>query len=465
MATVITRVEVFRSVEAMAPWYADVARLNLACRRPSPFQTPEYLAAYQANDEQARPGEAPLLLLAFAGDEPRGFLALRRRPDRVAGLPATRLDLFTLHDADRPGLVAHPDDERACAAAMLRHLAEREPGWTFLELAEQDAASPLVAAQEHLPAGRFYVRRFPNNPNGTVELPEGFEPWFRGLNGEQRSKVTRRARALLGPGDVELVVGREGPAAGALLDAYLDVERRSWKARVAAGISRHPQRVAFFRSLLAAGQPAVPTFLFLVRDGLPIAGFLTLAFHGTVYGLEMAFDEAEAALSPGNVLMLLAIREAAARGAGAFNMLGNFEYHKARWKAAVTETDAVQVYRRFGPHHLRAVAGEWRRRLLGRGTTQRDVEYNLTRQHAPAAPADAASPHVDREASRTAALAILERLARGEAAVERVSGAALAALLPFDVPGLTPKAPPPPPPPRRRGQRQRLAGPVGSGQA
>ncbi len=450
MATGVTEVQAFRSVEAAAPWRDAIARLNQASRRPSPFQTLEYLETYAAHDEQARPGDEPLLLLALADGEPVGFLALRRRLDRVAGLRCARLDHFCLHDADRPGLSARPEDERACAAAMLRHLAEREPGWSLLELGEQDAGSPFTAAGELLPGRRFYVRRFPNNPNGTVDLAAGFEPWFKALHGEQRSKVTRRARTLLGPGDVELVVARGGAGPAALLDAYLELEGRSWKAPAHAGISRHPERVAFFRALLAPGGPAEPTFLFLLRGGLPIAGFLTLAFGRATYGMEMAFDEAEAEQAPGNVLMLLAIREAAAQGAAAFNMLGNFEYHKARWRAEVTETDAVQVFRRLGPHHLRAVAGEWRRRLLGAGTSQRDVEYNLTREPA-GAPATAGRQPAELEAARAAAAAALAGLAGQAGAPARYTGPALAALLPFDIPGLTP---PPPPAPRRRGQRR-----------
>jgi len=449
-------VEVFRRLADLAPWRGALADLNLASGRPSPFQTLEYLEAYQAHDEQAQAGAEPLVLVAFAGGRPIGLLPLRLRPARALGLRCARLEHFTVHDADRPGLVARAEDEARCAEAFLRHLTGREPGWDLLELAEQDASSPLASAAAVLPDGRFYVRRFPNNPNGTVELRRGFEPWFRGLHREQRSKMTRRARALLGPGDVELLVTRSRAAAAALLDLYLDVEGRSWKAAARAGIARHPERVAFFRSLLAPGQPAEPTFLFLLRAGLPIAGFLTLAFERTVYGLEMAFDEAEGEAAPGNVLMLLAIREAAARGATGFNMLGNYEYHKARWKAAVTETAAIQVFRRFGPHHLRAVVGEWRRRVVGSGTTQRDVEFNLTRHRA------AGRPREDlREAARSAAEARLARLAAEGHALERCRGAALAALLPFAIPGLTPPAAAPPP--RRRGQRQRAAGPAGSG--
>jgi CelD/BcsL family acetyltransferase involved in cellulose biosynthesis len=445
--TEITNVEAFGALADLAPWRGDLARLARASRRPSPFTTPEYLAAYLAHEERVHAGSEPLLLLAFAGPAPVGFLALRRRPERILGLPCTRLEFLTTRDSDRPAVVALPEDERACAEAFYRHLATREAGWSTLELAEQDEASGLVAAASVLPRGRFLVRRYPNNPNGTVVLgPQGFGPWFQGLTGEQRSKVTRRARALLGPGDVELMVSDDRRALPELLDLYLDIEARSWKVVARAGISRHPERIAFFRSLMAAHQPASPVFLFLVRDGLPIAGFLTLSFERCVYGLEMAFDEAESELSPGNVLMLLAIRDAAARGGQAFNMLGNFEYHKARWGAAVTETSAVQVFRRGSPPHLKALAGALRRRVLGTGPTQRDVEYNLSRQGRAASP----SP-VDRAASRAGALATVARLTGAGHAVERLAGAALAALLPFEIPGLSPASGSPAP--RRRGQR------------
>jgi hypothetical protein len=445
-------VEVLRDLAALRPWYGAVEALNLASRRPNPFQSPRYLEIYAAHDEQPVRGAEPLLLLVLDGEVPVGFLALRRRPERVLGWAGSRLEPFVIRDCDRFGLVSRPEDEARCAAAAFATLVELE-GWGLLELPEQDATSPLVPDPAVVPPSRFYVRRYPNNPNGTIPLAGGAAAWYRALGGDQRSKVARRARALLGAADVELVTSRDPAAAGALLDLYLEVEARSWKVAARAGVARHPERVAFFRALLQPPYPATPVFHFLLRRGLPIAAFLVLDFAGVAYGLEMAFDEAESEAAPGNVLTLLAVVSAAARGAGAFNMLGNYEYHKARWRAVVTETSAVQVFRRGSAHHLKAVAGDLRRRLAGARRSQRDVEFNLSRPHGEAAPP---TPGDDGGALERAQ-ATLARLGAG---VWRASGSALDAILPFD---LAPGRDAPGPPPRRRGQRSRGLAPAPDG--
>jgi hypothetical protein len=81
------------------------------------------------------------------------------------------------------------------------------------------------------------------------------------------------------------------------------------------------------------------------------------------------------------------------------------------------------------------------------------VAFNLSRQGLAGA-GDA----IDRERSRREATTRLDRLALEGHGVARWEGPALAALLPFDVPGLTPRTPPSPKP-RRRGLRQKAAAP------
>lgn len=426
------RLEVHRSLDAILPRAAELQALNLASRRPSPFLAPAYLEIFLRHDEMAVEGSEPLLLLAFDGARLVGFLPLRRRPERLLGVTRTRLELLTVHDTDRATLVARPEDEGRCAAAFYRHLLVDEPGWTFLELLEQDAESPLYAFPPGVDASGFYLRRFPTNPNATVVFGDkGFPGWFRGLN-NFRSNLSRRTRAVLAAGHAEFVATTDRRASSDLLDLYLDLEARSWKVAAAAGISRHPVRIDLFRAMIGPGQAAEPLFHWLLLDGLPVAGMLSLLHAGGAYQMELAYDEAYGDLSPGNVLFMLGIRDALARGARSYNLLGNFAYHKSRWKAVVTETSAVQVYRRGSLHHAKALAGEWRRRLLGAGRTQRDVEYNLTKPAAAAEPAAEAGPRPDRAPSLALAREVFGRLERAGATLDRLAGPALAAAMPFD---------------------------------
>ena len=143
-ATLVVRA--FESLEALRPLTARLDALNLASRRPSPFATLAYLATFLAHDEDAHHGYQPLFLVAFEGEAPIGWMALRRQPGRLAGLQAHRIEFLVLHDNERPRMACREADEARCAAAFLRHLVEAERGWSLLEWMEQDEGSPLAAA-------------------------------------------------------------------------------------------------------------------------------------------------------------------------------------------------------------------------------------------------------------------------------------------------------------------------------
>jgi CelD/BcsL family acetyltransferase involved in cellulose biosynthesis len=424
----LPRVEAFRALESLSQHLPAIEELNRHARRPSPFHTPQYLAAYLAHDEKKDPAAAPLLLVAFdEKNAPVGFLPLKTRPEKVLGLAQTRVEFLTTHTTDRPGLIARAADERRCVDAFLRHLTTVEKSWAFLELMEQDDSSPLSA----LPVDpqRYYLRRYPNNPNSTLVLEGDFQRWFKSLSKNVRQNVARGARHLWNAGLLEYVTCDEPRAASAMLDLYLELEMRSWKAQAAAGISRHPERVELFRAMLGAGGESRPIFHFLLIDGVASAGLVTLAFGGTVYEMELAYDSHWSAGSPGNVVFVLAVRDCFARGVSAFNLLGNFAYYKARWSAKVTPTHAVQVYRRGTLHQARAIAGEWKRRLFGAPRFQQDVDFNLSKPTVSTGRAPLL-PH-----SRALAESLFEELRQKSVPVEHLLGDALAAAFPFSMQG------------------------------
>src|SRR5574342_242507 len=97
-------VRAYRSLAELEPLAGRLDELNLASRRPSPFATFGYLRTYLEFDEHACAGSTPLLLVAFDGAGPVGFLPLRTAPVRTLGLAATRVELLATHDTDRLGL-------------------------------------------------------------------------------------------------------------------------------------------------------------------------------------------------------------------------------------------------------------------------------------------------------------------------------------------------------------------------
>jgi hypothetical protein len=285
---------------------------------------------------------------------------------------------------------------------------------------EQEATSPLAQAASG--ASGCYVRTYPNHSNATIECrwASGAE-FYRSLSKNYRASTRSQVGRLLSQGRVEFVSSWEPEATARLLDLHLGVEARSWKGAAAAGISRHPRRVAFFRELCRADQPMRLSFRVLLIDGAPAASELNGAFGDTWYSIEGAYDEHFKDCGPGHLLFLMTMREALAKGVAAVNLLNNYAYYKRRLGATVTETDAVQIFLPWTPLWAKARLGELRRRLLGAKRTQADADYNLEKPSA----AEGEAPQAGRPDRSALARETAELLESCAGMIERVDGAAL----------------------------------------
>jgi len=445
------QVRAYESLDALDGLALRLDALNLASRRPSPFATLTYLRTFLALDEDAHHGYRPLFLVASEGGEPVGWMALRRQPGRLVGLPARRIEFLVLHDNDRPRMACREADEPRCAEAFLRHLVEREHGWSLLEWMEQDQGSPLAAAAE-AGAGGCFLRRFEHNPNATIECrwPDAGE-YYRSLSKNFRASMRSGINRLTAAGRIEFASTWEPAATARFLDLHLDVEGRSWKGPARAGVSRHPVRVAFFRALMAAEQPMRMGLRVMLLDDVPIACEINGEFGDTWYAMEGTYDEGWRDAGAGHLLFLMTMREALARGIRAVNLLNNYAYVKRRYGATITETAAVQLFRPWTPLWAKARLGDLRRRLLGRGTTQADVDYNLVKGRRDGDGDDegeeaetAAATRPDRSASRRRADEVRAATA---GLVERADVSVL-----LDIMGKS-SPPKPPRPPRRPRER------------
>lgn len=443
----VLEVRGFDDLDALGALAPALEALNLASRRPTPFATLDYLRTFLAHDEDAASGYRPLLLVALDGGAPAGWVALRRQPGRLLGLPADRIEFLVLHDNERPHLACRPEDEARCAEAFTRHLLSREPAWSQLEWMEQEADSPLAAAADR--AAGVFVRRFEHHPNATIECRwDDAAGYYRSLGKNFRASLRCHANRLTAAGRVEFASTWDPAAAARLLDLHLDVEARSWKGPAAAGVSRHPVRVDFFRALVASGQPMRMGLRLLLLDGVPVASEINGEFGDTWYAMEGTYDEGWRDTGAGHLLFLMSMREALGRGIRRVNLLNNYAYVKRRFGATITETAGVQLFRPWTPLWAKARLGGLRRRLLGPGTTQADVDYNLVRGRREGEEGEAVSARrPDRSASRRLAEALLGADGR---AVERTGVEALLSIL-----GKSPEAPPPPPARPARAPRSR----------
>jgi hypothetical protein len=373
------RVVAFDSFEACSSLHGDMGRVNEAAPRPCPFSTVEFLANHVEHNGVCPTGPAGriLLLVAFRGEAVVGYLPLRKVRDRVLGRTREKIEFLVTNDLDRPHLVARREDESACAEAFGRYLRESEREWTFLEFQEQDAASPLHLVSERMESNDYYARHYENASNATIDLAyPSLDAYFRAFSKKMRSNVGRYARRMFEAGEVQLFSSSAPEAMERMLAIYRSVERRSWKRGIDWVVGDHPHRLEFFRGLMRPEQPMRIDVLVLGLDGCPVAAMINGRFLDRMYALQIAYDHDYAELDPGAMMLLVSVKSAIDQRCTAYDLLSGYAYFKERWLARITPSQSVQVYRRKTLHHLKAVLGEYKRRVVARteeGTARRNA--------------------------------------------------------------------------------------------
>ena len=417
-------VQCLRSLEEAAPLEGELDALNLASRRPSPYNALRYLRAFTAHDDLDRSEYQVLFLVGRQDGRLVGYLPLRRRRERVGPLSFRRVESLCTHDTDRPQVVARREDEARCAEAFRRHLLQVERGFSLLEFRQQDAESPLLTP-EGLHDG-VWVRWFPSWTNSTIPLPAGLDAWWKARSANYRSSVGRNVRRLLASGRAEYVCCRDPRATPRLLDLYFAMEAASWKAHSRIAVGQKPRRVALYRSLCDPALGCAPAFHLVLLDGRLIAALFSLELQGVTYWHELAYVEGAENLGPGNLLLLMALRDAMGRGLGAVNFLLGLAYYKERWGAVVTPTWLAQNLRVGSLPFWKALAGSLRRRVAPRPAVQAQADYNVERSEARQQGAGPAAPALGVDAHP-----LLRDLEAEGVALERLAGAALEKALPF----------------------------------
>ena len=423
-----------QGVAALAQYASEIDRLNLVAARPNPFLSSAFLLCYAAHAEYFRPAGEELLFLVRQGGRVIGCAPLRQSAKDFAGLGplrrlGVRLQFLAPLDTEQPGLLAAPEDEQRVAAALIRHLCERERGWGMLEFAGQRPDTTLYQEMYAAANRSFRARDIEVEPYSEIAVVwSSLGAYFQSLRKKMRSNISRQGRRLFAAGKVELILAEGAAAATAWLDAYCDLDSRSWKRGTGASIARCPRRVRYYREIVAGNAGLDPEFIGVVLDGVLIAGLLVgsnsstcVRDHGA-WCLEMAYDQSLAQLGPGQLLLLLAVGMAIEKSHRHLNFMQNFAYYKHRWAAEPVPVVNVQLIRRLSLHNVSAHLGAARKKLRTMRRQPRRAGHGEQAHHTVTT--------VDRERARSLTAAAL---AHGGPGVRRLGRDASRAFLPFEI--------------------------------
>jgi len=357
-------------VSEIAPLRAQINALNLASARPDPFSTYEHIENLMVRGDCFRrdPPAQAWFIAAFAGDELVGFVALKRTPEKLLGMPVRRIDFLVGGDGDRPCVIAKPEHLAAVTKAVYAFLVERRRDWDYVELQHQDAASPLYPLPRGVRLNGCLIREYPTWDNCTIQIRwSTIQEYIDALAAKFRANVKRQMRKLYAGGALELLSSSDPDATPALLELYCSVERRSWKTGLTTAVDGDRAHLEYYEKLLAPQQPMKISILVLLLDGAPIAGFILGSFETSgrkgLYGLHLAYDRRFHAVAPGSAMLMLAVHRAITERYAFLNLLAGFGYYKGRWLADLSPLRSAQLYRAGSLPYWRRLLGDLRRHL------------------------------------------------------------------------------------------------------
>ncbi|MBS1149752.1 MAG: hypothetical protein H6Q89_1450 [Myxococcaceae bacterium] len=377
-------VRCFHLLREAAPHRRHLDALSRASRLKDPFSTFSFLEnfsrhdGYYPNDKNAE----PWFLVAFENNQPIAYLPLRRIPDRILGLESGKLEFFATHDTNCPYLVCRPEDEARCGEAFLRYLLSRSGEWAWLDFHQQLEGSALFPHPPRVDLGRYEVRAWPTRESNVIDVRwSSLQQYFQALRGKFRTDLRKKFQTLLAAGEVSYVWSMDPKVTPVLFELMRPLERRTWRAGNRFAIDSHPDRVEYFRSLLAPRQPMRAHLGLLLLDRTPIAASFSGEYEKTLQLMAIMYDEAFERLGPGAAVVLMTMRHAIESGYRAVNFLSGFSYYKKRWLAESAPTVSGQLIRKRSLRHLRLKLGDLKRRLRP-GEAEDELTWNPAHREA-----------------------------------------------------------------------------------
>lgn len=292
----------FQGEDGLLACQADWKRVTADMASPAFFHCWEWAWAFARN--LAGPADAIHVVMGYAGGEPVLVLPLWKRRDRVLGI---RRDTLRLLNHDH----AHLADLAVVDAIGADLWGDPLVSWLAANVSDWDVlVSPGMLARASI---RRAFRKRPGvwdriEAAGHSAHVDCVDPGADAIpvTTKFRRNLRRKLRRAGETGTVEFRCVREVDGLDHALEAFLAVERSGWKGDRGLGtaIALDPSLVGFYRDLVAGfGASGQCQINVMTLDGQPVAGQFCIRQHGVLSLLKIGFDEALAAISPGELLL------------------------------------------------------------------------------------------------------------------------------------------------------------------
>jgi CelD/BcsL family acetyltransferase involved in cellulose biosynthesis len=221
-------------------------------------------------------------------------------------------------------------------AAMQDRLA-RWSGWDILDFAAALDDGPVPGMIEHLVAGGAHALPPVRMIGYVIPCPppgSGFEEAIEHSAMTRKRQLRRHLKKLGTLGTPTwhcLEPDAPEPERTRALDDFLELEASGWKGRTGEPIARDPQFLDFYRNLLRDRQLI---FHRLELDGVLIAANIGILGKDRFFSMRFAYHEEYGHVSPGHLMTLYTLCDAASRGCTGMDCAGTHvgtETYKTSW--------------------------------------------------------------------------------------------------------------------------------------
>ena len=281
-----------------------------------------------------------------AGSRPVAIVPLKFEQERRLGIGVRVLTL--------PPHVHLPLRDVLCVAdavagdvldSLLAFLHAQRSRWDVLRFADVMHESPLVSLQSGR-GWRMIVRRAKTCDWVVCDRP--YETLARSFSRNFRSNLSKARNKLAQEAGVGFEsVSRPGPDMQRCFAEFLEVEASGWKGNAGTGtaIRLHPELLRFYESLIAELAPSGALVINCLRvAGVTIAAQFCVRDEDTLYVLKLAYDERQARLAPGNMLLERVIASGFASGSFRHvSLVGDPPWFKD-WRPQEAPVYTIEVY-------------------------------------------------------------------------------------------------------------------------
>jgi len=206
--------------------------------------------------------------------------------------------------------------------------------------------SPLLAELRRAFKGRGLLHVSATTPYPFLDLDESWATPESHFNAGRRSDFRRARRHAEQAGALrfELLQPQLDTLDRLLAEAY-ETELQGWKGSRGSALAIDPVRSDFYRRYFrTCTQQGILRLAFMRLDDHAIAMQIGVHLNNRLWLLKIGYNEAYARMSPGTLLMLEVVRQAARDGTQSVEFLGSVEPWTELWTKAVRECVHIRAY-------------------------------------------------------------------------------------------------------------------------